>query len=399
MNSKCLRTALLGMVAVLTISLESAEARVFKVLHSFAGGSGDGANPYGGVAPDPSGNFYVATDAGGQINKGTLTFVSADGAAKVVHSFDNGDGENADGAPAITSGYVIGTTRYGGTYGCGTAYTYTISTGGYSNASFGCYGSPPNDLAFPFSGPTIDPYTASPIGTAPLGGQSNNGGWYYYDFQGGAIYPQFDFSGSDGAQPTGGMIRVEFTGGDIATYIAPLSGGSSNLGTVTVIDSSGSRVLHTFTGGSDGASPYGRLLYNNDFFLYGTTRNGGAGTNLGTVFRVDISGGNYAVLHVFQGICCGNSDGSFPVSALTPNPKDGLYYGVTTNGGGPSDDGTVFKIDPDTGVETVVHAFTGGKRDGAHPYGDLYINDEGQIFGTTFQGGKHNLGVVFRLKT
>src|SRR5579862_8996072 len=110
MKSAFFRTALLGMTAILALLSESADAGTFKVLHSFAGGAGDGANPYGGVAVDPSGNFYVATDAGGQINKGTLTFVSADGAAKVVHSFDNGDGENADGAPAITSGYVIGTT-------------------------------------------------------------------------------------------------------------------------------------------------------------------------------------------------------------------------------------------------------------------------------------------------
>jgi uncharacterized repeat protein (TIGR03803 family) len=405
MKPKFTKTTLLGMAATVALLSGSAEARNgFKVLHSFAGGARDGANPYGGVVPDPvqlpPSGYYVATDAGGANNNGTLTFISTTGVATVIHSFTGGtDGENADGTPAVTlSDYVIGTTRYGGASGCGTAYTYTISSGYYSNAYFGCYGSPPNDLAFPFSGPTIDPATASPIGTGPLGGQTNNGGWYYYDFQNGEIAPQFYFSGSDGAQPYGGITVAEFSGGDTAYYIAALSGGSSNLGTVTVIDSGVSRVLHTFTGGSDGASPYGKVLYNNDFFIYGTTRFGGV-NNLGTVFRVDISGGNYAVLHTFQGICCGNSDGSFPFSGLTSNPKDGMYYGTTINGGGPSDDGTIYKLDPDTGVETVVHAFTAGRRDGAHPYGDLYIDATGRIYGTTFQGGKHNLGVVFQLKT
>ena len=40
----------------------------------------------------------------------------------------------------------------------------------------------------------------------------------------------------------------------------------------------------------------------------------GGGNNLGTVFTIDADGSSYRVLHVFQGICCGKSDGSFPVS-------------------------------------------------------------------------------------
>src|SRR5579862_2808152 len=137
MKSAFFRTALLGMTAILALLSESADAGTFKVLHSFAGGAGDGANPYGGVAVDQFGNFYVATDAGGAANKGALTFITNKGAATVVHSFtgSNGDGQNADGAPAVAyNTYVAGTTRYGGAYGCGTAYSYTLGSGTYTNA-------------------------------------------------------------------------------------------------------------------------------------------------------------------------------------------------------------------------------------------------------------------------
>jgi len=402
MKTPLLAIALFAATAIVAVSSGGAQAKKFKVLHSFAGGSSDGANPYGGVVPDPvqvpTTGYYVATDAGGAINKGTLTFISVTGVATLLHSFNTGDGQNADGTPAISlTDYVVGTTRNGGAYGCGTAYRYTIRGGAYANASFSCYnGPPPNNLAFPYSGPTIDPRNGLPIGTAPLGGQTNSGGWYLYDYNRGQIDLQYEFGGSNGSEPFGGIVEARFVGGDVAWYVPASVGGSSNLGTVAVFDSGGTRVLHNFAGGSDGANPYGKLYYNNNFFLYGTTRYGG-GPNLGTVFRMDISGGNYIVLHTFQGVCCSNSDGSFPVSGLTPNPKDGMYYGTTINGGGPSDEGTVYKIDPNTGAETVVHAFTG--RDGAHPYGDLYIDADGTIFGTTFQGGKHNLGVVFQLKT
>jgi uncharacterized repeat protein (TIGR03803 family) len=99
------------------------------------------------------------------------------------------------------------------------------------------------------------------------------------------------------------------------------------------------------------------------------------------------------VLHAFQGIF-NNSDGSFPHSGLTLNKVDGMLYGTTINGGNSSDLGTVFKIDPSTGAETVVHAFSGS--DGANPYGNLYIKNGG-IYGTTAAGGASNLGVVFKL--
>ncbi len=397
-TSRWIGVSLLPLLAI-ALSTGGGEARSrFKVIHSFAGGDDDGANPYGGVTPDGSGGFYVATDTGGIQNSGTLTHIGKRGAAQVSYSFlGNNDGQNADSTPlTYRSGVVWGTTTYGGAEGCGTIYAWATS-GAYQSLPLGCAAL--HEFAFPFSALMFDGDNI--WATAINGNRDGNGdnGGLYYVANPGYAQPRCELHGNDGAHPYAGATEARFVHGAQVFYIAASSGGSSNLGTIMQFDFSTDcnvRVLHNFGGGGDGANPYGTIAYDGGFFLYGTTRFGG-GPNLGTVFKMDISGGNYTVLHTFQGICCGNSDGSFPFSGLTLNPKDKMYYGTTINGGGASDNGTIYKIDPNSGAETVAHAFKG--RDGAHPYAGLYIDPKGRIYGTTLQGGANNLGVVFRLKT
>ena len=71
---------------------------------------------------------------------------------------------------------------------------------------------------------------------------------------------------------------------------------------------------------------------------------------------------------------------------------DGLFldaesnlYGVTSVGGD-SDMGTVFKISPD-GSKTTLHSFAGGTDDDATPNGDLIVDADGNLYGTTRLGG------------
>jgi uncharacterized repeat protein (TIGR03803 family) len=382
------KTAFLSCALALAISTA---AQGFSVVHSFAGGSNDGANPYAGVIPLGKGDFAVTTDRGGSANLGTVTVIRKSGASQVFHSFTGGsDGQNADGTMADDGTLLYGTTTYGGAAGCGTFFALHHDGSQYGIIhSYTCA-----DGAFPFSGLTWG-YGPGLYATTVNGGSGDFGTISAPSEGDGTFY--CSFAGSDGSQPYGGVTEVKLVN-DYAYYIAASAGGSSNLGTVTEFDWQGCnvRVLHNFTGGSDGANPYGTLWYDGGFFLYGTTRFGGA-NGLGTVFKMDISGDNYTVLHTFQGICCGNSDGSFPFSGLTLNPKDGMLYGTTINGGGSSDNGTIYKIDPNSGAETVVHAFSGA--DGAHPYASLYVNPKGKVYGTTLQGGAHNLGAVFKLKT
>jgi uncharacterized repeat protein (TIGR03803 family) len=339
------------------------------------------------VTPAGGGGFYVATDGGGASNLGTLSLIRKDGTSQVLHSFIGGsDGQNADGAPTGGSdGYIYGPTQFGGGSGCGTIYRYSPTSGAYNQLyAFKCA----PDGAFPFAGLTAigDGF----IGTSYDGGSDDDGSLIYGSPDGWGS--SCSFSATDGAHPYASFL----IGSDGNTfYTVATMGGSANLGTLMSFDRNcHPTVIHSFSGGSsDGATPYGSLLFYKNF-LYGTT-SGGGGPGLGTVFKVKLDGSVYSVLHQFQGIF-NNSDGSFPHSGLTLNKVDGMLYGTTINGGNSSDNGTVFKIDPKSGAETVVHAFSGS--DGAHPYGNLYIK-KGTVYGTTLAGGASNLGVVFKLKS
>jgi uncharacterized repeat protein (TIGR03803 family) len=390
MNTSLLKTALLGSALALALSAGAAQAGGFKVLHSFAGGSSDGAGPFGGVTPAGLGGFYIATDGGGSSNKGTLTLLRKDGTTQVLHTFTGGsDGQNADGAPLVWKSFdnnVYGTTQFGGSAGCGTIYRYTPGSGAYQQVhAFQCGG----DGAFPFAGLTSAGAFGDLFGTGYAGGSNDDGSLVFVAHDGSAGETCF-FSGSDGKAPFAGVTPIS---NDL--YTVTTAGGASNLGVIAEFPGNcGTKVLHNFAGGNDGATPYGALLYHNGV-LYGTASKGGS-PGLGVVFKIDPDGSNYAVLHAFQGICCGNSDGSFPHSGLTFNKSNGMLYGTTINGGNSSDNGTVFSIDPKTSTEKVAHAFSGS--DGAHPYGTLYIK-KGAIYGTASGGGASNLGVVFKLKS
>ena len=73
----------------------------------------------------------------------------------------------------------------------------------------------------------------------------------------------------------------------------------------------------------------------------------------------------------------------------------GNLYG-TTNGGGASGRGVVFKIDK-SGNETVLYSFTGGA-DGGNPYVGVILGPEGNLYGVADSGGASNAGVVFEIK-
>jgi uncharacterized repeat protein (TIGR03803 family) len=387
MRSKFLNGTLFVSAMMLALSAGSAEAAKFTVVHSFVGGSNDGAGPLGGVAPAKGKGFYVATDGGGSSSRGTLTLIRKDGTSQILHTFTGGsDGQNADGTPfQWLDGNLYGTTQFGGSAGCGTEYIYSPRGGSYRQlVAFGCG----TEGAFPFAG-LADTGLGYMLGTGYNGGPYDQGTLVYYDSDGHGGASCY-FSGTDGANPFGGVVQ---TGNESVT--TAVNGGAFNYGTVTAFNNSDceTTVFHSFAGGSDGANPYATLLsYNGK--LYGTTMHGGTGGNLGTVFVINPDGSGYHVLYSFKGICCG-TDGSFPRSGLTLNTKDGMLYGTTINGGSSSDLGTVFKINPKNGKETIVHAFAGS--DGAHPYGPLYISN-GTIYGTTSAGGASSLGVVFKLK-
>jgi uncharacterized repeat protein (TIGR03803 family) len=203
----------------------------------------------------------------------------------------------------------------------------------------------------------------------------------------------------DGSRPYDGVILDK--AGNL--YGITEEGGTFNYGAVFKVDSSGKEaVLYSFTGGADGSGPNGPLVQDAAGNLYGVTAGGGSG-GCGTIFELDTNG-KETVLYDFVG----GAAGAGPIGGLI-RERTGVIYGVTQSGGstGCGDGygcGTVYKVDAN-GNEIVLYTFTGGS-DGAYPYGYLIMDEVGNLYGTTYQGGDSSCvsapagagcGVVFKL--
>ena len=165
-------------------------------------------------------------------------------------------------------------------------------------------------------------------------------------------------------------------------------GGRSGFGLVFKLEKNGKEiVLHSFIGAADGEYPEAGLVQDAAGTLYGTTYQGGT-SNFGTAFKLT-KAGKKIVLHNFAG----GSEGAYPYAGLVSDGVGNLYG--TTYQGGPLNRGTVFKIDT-AGRLTVLHSFEGGT-DGANPYAGLILDKAGNLYGTTEYGGASGQGTVFKI--
>jgi uncharacterized repeat protein (TIGR03803 family) len=100
----------------------------------------------------------------------------------------------------------------------------------------------------------------------------------------------------------------------------------------------------------------------------------------------------YTTLHSFDG-----TDGSNSMAPLVQATNGNLYG--TTSVGGANSDGTVFQITT-SGTLTTLHNFNRfNPTDGSEPYGGLIQARDGNLYGTTYGGGAHNSGTIFRITT
>jgi uncharacterized repeat protein (TIGR03803 family) len=147
--------------------------------------------------------------------------------------------------------------------------------------------------------------------------------------------------------------------------------------------------LHTFSGGNNGGLCYAGLVLDSQGNLYGATSAGGT-YGEGLVFELSPSNGswNYSVIYSFEG-------GPGPFDALTFDAAGNLYG--TTMGGGLGDAGTVFKLSPSNGswTETVLHNFTFQTE--WFPYSSVAFDNQGNLYGTTFDGGAYGRGTVWEI--
>jgi uncharacterized repeat protein (TIGR03803 family) len=362
------------------------------VLYSFAGGN-DGKNPKAGLVINTNGTLFGTTSAGGKLGFGVVFKVTSADKETVLYTFKG----KADGANPVatliqdSAGNLYGTASQGGSLQHGTVFKLsprvTKVLYGFSNPENGIY---------PYGRVIQDP-AGNIYGTTAEGGSFGYGTVFKVDPSNKeTVLHSFSYSNGDGAYPYGGLVRDQ-TGN---LFGVTLQGGTNGVGTVYKIDSSGTEtILYSFTGQPDGALPYTEeLVMDSKGNLYGTTSSGGA-YNYGTVFMLSQSGVE-TVLWNFTG----GSDGSSPYAGVILGTQ-GYLYGTTGAGGAvgvcgqTAGCGTVYKIDINNEVETVLYPFQGGYNDGEAPYGTVAQDANGDLYGTTIGGGAYQQGTVFEIDT
>jgi len=338
---------LLGLLA-LGPTIPNTNAQTVTILHSFGDNLTNGIGP-GGLIQGSDGNFYGVTALGG-----------------------------------VTNMDEFGRTGYG--------IVFRISPGG-SETNLHSFTGPPNEGYNP-SAWLVQGSDGNFYGTT-----SNLYGTVFRISPNGSYTNLYIFTGSpnDGRYPVGGLVQ----GSDGNFYGTASGGGTSTncpfgCGTVFRISPSGNYTnLYSFIGSpTDGRDPTAGLMQGSDGNFYGTTAEGGSGTNCfigcGTVFRISPTG-NYTNLYSFVG---SPSDGVYPITALVQG-LDGNFYG-TTPVGGINNNGIVFRIGP-SGSETNLHSFDGVPDNGGDPICGLVLGSDGNFYGTAALGGTNGVGSIFRI--
>jgi uncharacterized repeat protein (TIGR03803 family) len=381
-------------------------AAPFSVVHTFTGS--DGIEPLGGLTGIGN-TLYGTTEGGGNQGSGTVFTVNTDGSSfSTLYNFTERDNkyDNSDGAIPCDSlslehNTLYGTTENGGSWELGTVFAVTINGGSFTNLhNFSGDGTNGADslAGLVLSGNIL-------YGTTDRGGASDNGTVFAVNTDGTDYTNLHSFTGtpypittnSDGALPVGGLALSGSTLYGTAGY-----GGAFGFGTVFKLntDGTGFTTLYDFTGGSDGAKPYGGLILSGST-LYGTALAGGTSGN-GTVFAVSTNGTGFTDLHEFTatfGSFATNADGASPAAGLIVS--GGTLYGTTEYGGG-FGNGTVFAVNTDGTDFTTFHTFTATlypnltNCDGSSPFGGLLLLHN-TLYGTTQNGGGSRYGTVFSL--
>jgi uncharacterized repeat protein (TIGR03803 family) len=343
-----------------------------------------------GLITDGRGNLYGTTSAGGASNNGTVFKLDITGET-VLYSFcasRNCTDGAFPGAGLLLdkAGNLYGTTLSGGTSGHGVVFKLAAS--GKERVLHGFAGNR-MDGTSPQAGLITDP-AGNLYGTTTYGGSFDDGIVFKLNKAGKETVLHNFTGGADGGNPqygsvvrdaAGNLYGTTYTGGSFSC------GGGDGCGTVFKLDKTGKEIVfHNFSSQQDGQT-YAGLIRDAAGNFYGTTAFGGPTAN-GVVFKLDATG-TETILHSFTG----GTDGGFPYAGLVRDTAGNLYG--TTQSGGASGWGVVFKLDA-SGTETVLYSFTGGT-DGGLPYGDLIRDGAGNLYGTTNVGGASNFGVVFKV--
>ena len=396
-------------VAVTSILALAATAQTESILYSFSGGS-DGGFPQGGLTPDGKGNYFGVASGGGSGNAGVVFELSPNSSGgwteKVIYNFTGysnfSDGAGPSSAPVFDGkGNLYGVTVTGGVSGAasglGTVFELTPNSNGtWTEKVLYSFGSG-TDARQPYDqglGLALD-------SAGNLYGTSNLGGAYGY----GAVYELvagangtwtekvlYSFKGlNDGASPFGSPVVLDSAGN---LYGVAGEGGAHDYGVVYELTPGAGgnwtqKVLYSFAATAAGAFPTGNLVLDSSGNLFGTT--------FSTAFElVRGSTGKWTpkILHRFAG----GTDGANPEGGMVFD-KAGNLYGMTSTGG--AHRGIVYELSPTTTgtwTEKILHRFAANGTDGYAPvFSNVTVDAIGNVLSTS-GGGTSGYGVIFEIK-
>jgi uncharacterized repeat protein (TIGR03803 family) len=391
----CLLTAL-AMPVVL--AAQSAPGYNQRVLYTFTGGT-DGSTLYGDLIQDEQGNLYGTTELGGDPTCmcGTAFKLDPAGNFTVLHTFTGApDGVYPfAGLTRDSDGNLYGTTMGGGANGGGTVFK--IDAEGHESILYSFGGADGSD---PVGGLFRDA-DGSLYGTTNAGGNlndCNNGCGVVFKLDPSNKFSQlYAFKGApDGNNPKGRLVRD--ANGNF--YGTTFKGGTSGVGTVYKLSPNPDgtwteSVLYSFTGGADGGEPFSGVILDPNGNLWAPQQSSE------TVSIVEWSSKLTALaMRALFTPLREEPMGGYPVGGLVRDPQGNLY-GTANGYGNQTGNGTVFKLNP-AAKETTLYQFS-GLADGGGPGATLVRDHNGNLFGTTENGGDDSAcggigcGVIFEI--
>lgn len=414
----------------------------------------NGAFPFGGLVADGKGDFFGTTyfggvNAAGLVGKdgyGTVFEITSGGGFNTLYDFNYYDGSNPQGTLAAGSdGNFYGTTITGGASGNGTVFRIAAN-GSFTllnSFNFVDGASPCGGLVQATNLPGLPFYGAT------SGGGSGSNGTVFVMTASGSLTTLVSFNGLNGSNPQAGLVWGN--NGDL--YGTTYGGGLFGYGTIFKLTPGGTMTTIISFDYANGANPQAALVVGSDGNLYGTTSAGGV-FNAGTAFKLTY-GGQLTTLASFNpgtgfpitGLMLASNGVMYGTTTYSAGAGNAALFGVTTNGqlltllpfnspnqanpggillestnlvgavtntgstnivaqftnlvfygttygNGVSNDGTVFKVDQNGTVTSLV-AF--GGTNGSHPLGGLIPGRDGCLYGTASQGGPANSGIVFKI--
>jgi uncharacterized repeat protein (TIGR03803 family) len=343
----------------------------------------NGVHPQATLVAGSDGKLYGTTQGGGTNNLGSIFMLNSNGAITPVFSFSNTNGAVPLGGLTLgKDGNFYGTTSQGGSNFSGTVFRFstdgTLTT--LVNLVGASGGSPRGQLV---AGPDDSLY-----GTTALQGLSNVGTIFRITTNG-DFTRLVSFNNTNGSFPEDGLTL----GQDGNFYGTTANGGSHSAGTVFRMTPTGALTTLFSFNNTNGANPLGGVVQGNDGALYGTTGFGGTNLSFGTIFKLTTNGVLTTLFNFHF------TDGEQPTTKMTI-AADGSLYGTTGFGGSTLNDptstglGTVFRI-TSNGLFTSLFQFQG--TNGSNPAASLTLGPDGNLYGSTANGGPGGGGTIFRI--